>query len=134
MKRWIEEGRIKMIIINGDRCSGKTTKAINYVENHPKTILVVATQALADNIKKEYKVDVVGVGSLNDYHYIYKNKGAKYFIDDIERCFKGSIIGITTMGKIETYKHEFKTAEQLATAIQAMGIEKFKEYYPEWDL
>ncbi len=121
-----------MIIINGDRCSGRTTKAINYVENHPDTILVVPTMHMAKNIQRDHRIEVISSSSFDDYHYRMANKEKKYFIDDFDMCFKEQIIGIVTRGEVVTLKADIKTLQQLRSLVNSLGKEKFNECYPSW--
>ena len=124
-----------MIIINGDRCSGRSTAAINYVENHPGVILVVPTRDRSNQVRREYKhIDVISSETFNEYHYRRANQGQQYFIDDFDQCFDNQVIGIVTTGKVETLKAEFKTPEQLRVMINSLGVEKFNKFYPSWKI
>jgi len=122
-----------MIIYNGGRASGKTTKAIEYIKEHPGTVLFVRNEHLARDIRKNHDIEVITFYDLKNYTAL-SGRHNPIFIDGIEDFFDNELAGITTLGNIVQLKHTFKTPEQLRDMINMIGIDQFNKDFPEWSI
>ena len=94
-----------MKIIQGDRCSGRTTTAVK-MAIETGSILVVRTRAFADGLKRHNPgLKVIPIHSFLERH----NTNDTYIIDDIDTFFDPNrVIAITTFGEVSKRLKQFK--------------------------
>jgi len=123
-----------MIIYNGGRCSGKTTKAIKYVKCHPGTVLFVKNEDIAKDIRKEHGIMVESHVVLRDKFSTYIHEDNPIFIDDFNDLYTSKLMGINTLAKVEQLKTKFTSAASLRAMINSRGVEQFNKDFPEWSI
>jgi hypothetical protein len=128
-----------MIIVKGDRCSGKSTRAREYVRNHANAVLVVKSHCEADTIRRE-ESNLLGrcsIEVISMSEFFNRHDAKIYVIDELDRCF--SAIGkrvemVTATADLEVLKVEFEHADDLLRRINRMGLKAFNEAYPAWSI
>lgn len=100
-----------MKIIQGDRCSGKTTQAVK-MAIETGSVLVVSTMELAKHLKRENPgLTAMSVNEFRERGYRANNS---YVIDDIEYFFDlHKVVAITTTGEVSRRLLQFKPGKKI---------------------